>query len=88
MYVSADCAMQFHACVCISAMLVQYNPMLAYVCLSHLHNFAQFSGQNVLRDDYSPGLLPGRCDPYLMEEHDPQAFQVPALLTAHRVRFQ
>ena len=34
MYVFADCAMQFYACVCISAMLAQYNPMLAYVCPS------------------------------------------------------
>ena len=29
---------------------------------------AQFSGQNVPGDDYGPGLLPGLCGPYLMEE--------------------
>ena len=42
--ISADCAMLFYACVCISAMLAQYNSMLVYVCLSR---FAQLSGQNV-----------------------------------------
>ena len=68
-----DCAMQFYACVCISATLAQYNPMLVYVCPSH---FAQSSGQNVPpRDNYGPGLLPGLCDLYLMEEHDHKRFK-------------
>ena len=36
--ISAACTMQFYACVCISATLVQYNPMLVYVYPSRLHN--------------------------------------------------
>ena len=37
--ISKDCAIQFYACVCISATLAQYNPMLAYVCPSRLCNY-------------------------------------------------
>ena len=37
--ISADCAMQFYACVCISTTLAQYNPMLAYVYPSPLRNY-------------------------------------------------
>ena len=42
--ISPDCTMQFYACVCISATLAQYNPILAYVCPSR---FAQCSHNSV-----------------------------------------
>ena len=68
--------MQFYACVCISATLVQYNPMLAYVCPSC---FAQCLCNNkskcALGDDYGPGLLSCLCGPYLMEEHNHKHFK-------------
>ena len=68
--------MQFYACVCTSATLVQYNPMLVYVCPSH---FVQCLCNSVAKmcpvDDYGPGLLPGLGGPYLMQEHDHKRFK-------------
>ena len=68
--------MQFLACVCISAMLVQYNPMLAYVYPSRLCNYCTIQWPKCApRDDYGPGLLPVLCGPYLMEEHGHKCFK-------------
>ena len=74
--ISVDCAIQFYACVCIPAMLAQYNPMLAYVCLSRLCNYCAIQWSKcVPGDDYGPGLLPGLCGPYLMKEHNHKCFK-------------
>ena len=74
--ISTDCTMQFYACVCISTTLVQYNPMLAYVCRSR---FAQCLRNSVAKMNpwgrLRPGLLPGLCGPCLMEEHDHKRFK-------------
>ena len=68
--------MQFYACVCISASLAQYNPMLAYVCPSRLHNYCTIQWPNVPPGTIAaPGLLPGLCGPYLMEEHNHKHFK-------------
>ena len=68
--------MQFYACVCISATIAQYNPMLEYVCPSRLCNYCTIQWPKCAPgDDYSPGLLPGLCGPYLMEEHNHKRFK-------------
>ena len=66
MYVSADCAMQFFACVCISATLAQYNPMLAYVCPTLVQLLRNSMAKMCPGDDYGPGLLPGPTYAYTM----------------------
>ena len=74
--ISADCAMQFYSCVCISATLAQYNPMFAaYVCPSRLCNYCTIQWPKCAWDDYDPGLLPGLCGQYLMEEHNHKRFK-------------
>ena len=79
--ISADCAMQFYACVCISATLAQYNPMLPYVYPSRLHNYCTIQWPKcATRDDYDPGLLPGLCGLYLMEEHYHKRLSLPRSL--------
>ena len=78
MYVctSTDCAMLFYACVCVSAMLAQYNPILAYVCLSCLHTYCAIQWPKYAPgDDYGLRLLPGLCGLYLMEEHNHKCFK-------------
>ena len=61
MYIRNACAIQSYARLCMSVTLAQLLcNSVAKMCYG---------------DDYSPALLPGLCDPYLMEKHDPQAFQ-------------
>ena len=68
--ISADCAMQFYAYVCISATFAQYNPLLAYVWPSRLRNYCTIQWPKCARGR----LLPGLCGPYLMEEHNRKRF--------------
>ena len=60
MYIRSTCAIQSYACVC-----------MFVACAT----IAQFSGQNVPRDNYGPRLLPGLCGLYLMEEHNHKRFK-------------
>ena len=79
--ISTACAMQFYACVCISVMLAQYNPMLPYVHPSCLQNYCTIQWPKCATgDDYDPGLLPGLCGPYLMEEHNHKRLSLPCSL--------
>ena len=61
MYICNACAIQSYACVCMSVILAQL-----------LHNSV---AKMCPGDDYSPRLLPGPCDPYLMEEHNHKHFK-------------
>ena len=73
MYIRNACAIQSYARVCISVTLGQLlRNSVAKMCPE---------------DDYGLGILPGLCDSYLGRTQ-PQVFQVPAPLTAHRVQFQ
>ena len=56
--ISADCAMQFCACVCISTTFAQYNPMLTYVCPSRLCNYCTIQWPKCAQGRCLPSVLP------------------------------
>ena len=64
--------------------------IFAYVCPSRLRNYCTIQWPKcVPGDDYDPGLLPGLCDLYLMEEHNHKCFKsLPRSLHIDLVRFQ
>ena len=90
MYVYLQIAQwKFYACVCIFATLVQYNPMLVCVCMSV--TFVQLLGNSVAkmcRGRLRPRTTAWPVWPVSYGRTQPQAYQVSAPLTAHRVRFQ
>ena len=73
--ISADCAMQFYACVCISATLAQSNPMLTYVCPSCLGNYCAIQWPKC-----APGTITApeyclACVTRILEEHNHRFFK-------------
>ena len=72
--ISADCAMEFYASVCISATLAQYNPMLAYVCLSRLCNYCTILWPKCAQGQLRPWTTAWPVWPVSYGRTQPQAF--------------
>ena len=72
--ITADCAIQLYTCVC-NLQRLRNTILCLRMYVSCLRNYCAIQWPKCAPgDNYDPGLLPGLCGPYLMEECNHKCF--------------